>query len=380
MRVYKLEIIPEGVLGGFNSLVIEQNTIPNVPTDSIHIEFDLQRNEQAYSNAVINLYNVNRYWHNENAQGRLANAKVVLYAGVAASPVHKHAGLLPSIYLGILNSSIAINQSMILAMPIYVGYVQNCYPDMSGRDTVLKLNCVLSRDLTASTGDNKEYYKDIGMGIQSLSIPAGAQWRPFVLAYASSVFTKTVTDKVFLIGIPSKESKLINSTKIDNMVLNSFDALAEFVKRTWNEDFNLSNTGSNIWYIGQPPESMVISSIPDNELISQPQMVGVSKIALTVPLTNRFNILQRVQLGFKTFVSWQQMNYKEADVGSNFLGNNGVRKMFAGTWKIIEIWHKGQSRNSSPESWCTTLKLVSEGDGGFTGGISTVLNALPKKE
>ena len=93
--------------------------------------------------AVLSLYNVNRYWHNENSAGKLAGARIVIYAGVKATPIHYHQGLADP-----KNTCYALNDSHITTTPIYDGYVANSYANMDGADTVLVLNLIPTKELT----------------------------------------------------------------------------------------------------------------------------------------------------------------------------------------------------------------------------------------
>ena len=102
--------------------------------------------------AVLSLYNVNRYWHNENSAGKLAGARVVIYAGVKATPIHYHQGLVDP-----KNTCYALNDSQITTTPIYDGYVANSYANMDGASTVLVLNLIPVRELTEDEKAFVEY-------------------------------------------------------------------------------------------------------------------------------------------------------------------------------------------------------------------------------
>ncbi|MDA0067605.1 hypothetical protein OFS07_15205 [Brachyspira hyodysenteriae] len=93
MRAYRIKLTSKnGVsIGGNNqpnyqpltTLVLQQN-LGNMG-DNVHIEFECvsycdTSNKSIYDMAVLSLYNVNRYWHNENSAGKLRGARIVIYA------------------------------------------------------------------------------------------------------------------------------------------------------------------------------------------------------------------------------------------------------------------------------------------------------------
>lgn len=333
-------------------IILEQNINKTPNTDNIHIEFDIQQlsnseEKTMFSTATLSLYNVNRYWHNENAKNVINNAKIVLYAGVKATPIHYHQGL-----IDITGTCYAMNDYDILRKPIYEGFVKNAYPDMDGINTILRLNLV-------SESLNQEL-----KGTAQLNIEQGVQWRPAVKQIIDEMINKEGLSLVCMIGKSSKESLEITESKINSVNINGIFSssskdgisICAFVQKAFNEiiykDGNIIWIGESLDIITKP--SQIIS---DKNLIGQPQMTGLKTISFNVPMTSKFSILQKIKLQLKGFVSINQMFYGENDLGYSPL-NRGKDKMFEGEYQIIQIWHKGQSRNPDTEAWCTTIEAI----------------------
>ena len=360
MRAYRFVLLdkkefdttepPKGFYSG-KKIILEQNMDRSKTIDNIHIEFDIQQlvnNEEKiiFDTATIALYNINHYWHNENAQKIINNAKIVLYAGTKASPIHYRQGLVDP-----KGTCYAMNDNDILIRPIYQGYVKNAYPDMDGVNTILRLNL-------AGESFNEEI-----TGLVQLNIKYGEQWRPVVERFLYNIILKEGLSLTVKIGKSSKGSLEVAESNINSININGIFrpsseegvSLATFVKKAFNE---IIYKEGNTIYIGESPNiiTKVPTTIRDRDLIGQPQMTGLKTISFNVPMTSRFQILQKIKLELNSFVSINQMFYGNGDLGYNPL--NRVNKMFKGLYQIIQIWHKGQSRNPDAESWCTTIEAI----------------------
>ena len=130
MRAYRFVLLdkkeidtaepPKGFYSG-KKIVLEQNMGRSKTLDNIHIEFDIQQlvsneEKEVFDTTTISLYNINKYWHNENAQKIINNAKIVLYAGTKASPIHYRQGLVDP-----KGTCYAMNYDDILIRPISQG-------------------------------------------------------------------------------------------------------------------------------------------------------------------------------------------------------------------------------------------------------------------
>ena len=209
MRAYRIELTSKnGVsIGGNNqpnyqpptTLVLQQN-LGNMD-DNIHIEFECvsycdTSNKEIYDRAVLSLYNVNRYWHNENSSGKLAGARVVIYAGVKATPIHYRQGLVDH-----QNTCYALNDNQILTTPIYDGYVANSYANMDGVSTVLVLNLIPVKELT----------EEEKASVNQLNIALGTAWRNEVKRFIDNYLKLVGTPDVKVqVGNPTKGSIIIN--------------------------------------------------------------------------------------------------------------------------------------------------------------------------
>ena len=373
MRAYRLALLPKSGIDisslpplqfyGGNEIILTQNMNNNL-SDNINIEFDLQQLvndeiKECFSTSTITLYNVNRYWHNENAQNAISNAKISLCAGTKATPMLRHQGL-----VDINNTCYALNDSQITNRPIFEGYVANAYPDMDGASTLLRLNLV------------GEAFNDEVKGLIQFQINAGEKWRPKVLTALQQIILKEKLTLIAELGDATVDSIDTVDTDINPLNINGiFQAssddgvsLQQFIKKTFNEILYKEN---NTIYIGKPKLSTIPAVITDKDLIGQPQMTGYKTISFNVPLTNRFRILQNIDIALGSFVSLNQQFYSQGDMGYSSM-NRDNNKMFYGNYKIIQIWHKGQSRNISAESWCTTIEAVEN----FSYSIDNISSAI----
>lgn len=363
MRAYRIELTSKNGIsvGGSKqpnyqpptTLVLQQN-LGNMG-DNIHIEFECvshcdTSNKSIYDRAVLSLYNVNRYWHNENSAGKLAGARIVIYAGVKATPIHYHQGLVDP-----KNTCYALNDSQITTTPIYDGYVANSYANMDGASTVLVLNLIPVRELT----------EDEKASVNQLNIYQGTEWRNDVKKFIDNylLLTGAKQEGIFVkIGAQTKGSLTIAETDINpNNIEGIFETkrkgaicLADFVKKAFNEV--IKKQGNTI-YIGEP-EINKIDIISDKDLLGQPQLINPNTITLTVPLTSKFRILQKIQLKLESFIGYGQAFVTEGDPAGFGITAERIGKMYQGEYKITTIRYVLQSRNTDVNAWCTILEAV----------------------
>ena len=363
MRAYRIELTSKnGVsIGGNNqpnyqpptTLVLQQN-LGNMD-DNIHIEFEYvshcdTSNKEIYDRAVLSLYNVNRYWHNENSSGKLAGARVVIYAGVKATPIHFRQGL-----VDLQNTCYALNDNQILTTPIYDGYVANSYANMDGVSTVLVLNLIPVKELT----------KEEKASVNQLNIAYGTAWRNEVKRFIDNYLKLVGTPDVKVqVGNPTKGSIIIaeddaNTMNIEGIFETKREgaiSLVDFVKTSFKE---IIKKEGNTIYIGENPDVIAkMTVISDKDLLGQPQLINPNTITLTVPLTSKFKILQKIQLKLESYIGYSQAFTMEADPASFGITADRVYKMYEGTYQIISIRPVMQSRNTSVEAWCTILEAV----------------------
>ena len=362
MRAYKIELTSKnGVsVGGSKqpnyqpptTLVLQQN-LGNMG-DNIHIEFECvsycdTSNKNIYDMAVLSLYNVNRYWHNENSVGKLAGARIVIYAGVKATPIHYHQGLVDP-----KNTCYALNDSQITTTPIYDGYVANSYANMDGASTVLVLNLIPVRELT----------EDEKASVNQLNIYQGTEWRNDVKKFIDNYLLLTGAKREIevKIGIPTEDSIKLAETDINpNNIEGIFETkrkgavcLADYVKKVFNEV--IKKEGNTI-YIGEPAINK-IDIISDKDLLGQPQLINPNTITLTVPLTSKFRIIKKIQLKLESFIGYGQAFVTEGDPAGFGITADRVWKMYEGLYQITAIRPVVQSRNTDANAWCTILEAV----------------------
>lgn len=365
MRAYRIELTSKtGVSIGIDkskqpnfqpptTLVLQQN-LGNMG-DNVHIEFECvshcdTSNKSIYDRAVLSLYNVNKYWHNENSAGKLAGARIVIYAGVKATPIHYHQGLVDP-----KNTCYALNDNHIITTPIYDGYVANSYANMDGADTVLVLNLIPTKELT----------EEEKASVNQLNIAAGVAWRNEVKRFIDNYLLLVGTPDVKVeIGTPTKGSlelaePKINTTDIEGIFeTKRADAitLSDYVKNTFRE---VIKKEGNVIYIGQNTNTVgKLSIISDKDLLGQPQLINPNTITLTVPLTSKFRILQKIKLELEGFIGYGQAFVTEGDPAGFGITAERIGKMYQGEYEITTIRYVLQSRNTSVDAWCTILEAV----------------------
>ena len=365
MRAYRIELISKtGVSIGIDKskqpnyqppteLILQQN-LGNMD-DNVHIEFECvshcdTSNKSIYDRAVLSLYNVNRYWHNENSAGKLAGARIVIYAGVKATPIHYHQGLVDP-----KNTCYALNDSHITTTPIYDGYVANSYANMDGADTVLVLNLIPTKELT----------EEEKAPVNQLNIAAGVAWRNEVKRFIENYLVLVGTPDVKVeVGTPTKGSLLISEAKVNSINIEGiFETkredgivLADYVKRTFKE---VIKKEGNVIYIGQNTNTVgKLSIISDKDLLGQPQLINPNTITLTVPLTSKFRILQKIQLKLESYIGYGQAFVTEGDPAGFGITAERIGKMYQGEYEITTIRYVLQSRNTDVNAWCTILEAV----------------------
>lgn len=370
MRAYRIELTSKnGVsIGGNNqpnyqpptTLVLQQN-LGNMD-DNIHIEFecvayrDKDNTKEIYDMAVLSLYNVNRYWHNENSSGKLAGARVVIYAGVKATPIHYRQGLVDP-----QNTCYALNDNQILTTPIYDGYVANSYANMDGVSTVLVLNLIPVKELT----------EEEKASVNQLNIAFGTAWRNEVKRFIKNyLLLNGITEKevAVKIGNSTKGSIIIAEANLNSIDINGiFDTeiggttLESVIRNSFHEVIE-KDISSNIIYIGKNPtienKNNIIS---DRDLLGQPQLIDVKTILFTVPLTSKYKMRQLITLNLESFISYNQAYITEGDPNNYGIGiARDISKMYSGVYRITKIQHVLQSRNVDVNAWCTNITAVEE--------------------
>lgn len=365
MRAYRIELTSKtGVSIGIDkskqpnfqpptTLVLQQN-LGNMG-DNVHIEFECvsycdTSNKSIYDRAVLSLYNVNKYWHNENSAGKLAGARIVIYAGVKATPIHYHQGLVDP-----KNTCYALNDSHITTTPIYDGYVANSYANMDGADTVLVLNLIPTKELT----------EEEKASVNQLNIAEGVAWRNEVKRFIENYLLLVGTPDVEVeVGTLTKGSIIITEDEVNSINIeaifetkrNEAIALADYVKNTFRE---IIKKEGNTIYIGESPIiANKVNVISDKDLLGQPQLINPNTITLTVPLTSKFRVFQKIKLELESFIGYGQAFVTEGDPAGFGITAERIGKMYQGEYKITTIRYVLQSRNTSVDAWCTNITAV----------------------
>lgn len=363
MRAWRVEILrddpiitPTGITQPSYQLptnLILQENMYNI-TDNVAIEFETvvysnSDNKQVYDRATLSLYNVNRYWHNENSANKLSNAKVYIYGGVKKTPLIERQGLVGNI----TSTLYALTDSQILEKPLYVGYVANSYPDMDGASTKLLLNLTSER-----------LSKD-KLPVNQINLIKGTSWRVEVANFIRALLVQKKMIANVVIGISSPNSVELCQTDFNSMDITEIfdDSKGMSVKTLVQTMFNeVVYKELDTIYIGQKPILPKVHLLNDENILGQPQLTNPSTIVLSVPLTSKFLVGSQVMLNLNSFISYEQNFVADGDsTNSNLLLQRGSIDgglMYSGLYTVIQIRHTCQSRNAGVDSWCTTLEMV----------------------
>ena len=198
-----------------------------------------------------------------------------------------------------------------------------------------------------------------------IGFAAGVAWRNEVKRFIENYLVLVGTPDVKVeVGTPTKGSLLISEAKVNSINIESIfetkreDAivLADYVKRTFKE---VIKKEGNVIYIGQNTNTVgKLSIISDKDLLGQPQLINPNTITLTVPLTSKFRILQKIQLELESYIGYGQAFVTEGDPAGFGITAERIGKMYQGTYQIISIRPVMQSRNTDVNAWCTILEAV----------------------
>ena len=201
--------------------------------------------------------------------------------------------------------------------------------------------------------------------VKQLNIALGTAWRNEVKRFIDNYLKLVGTPDVKVqVGNPTKGSIIINEAITNTINIEGiFEtkregaiSLVDFVKTSFKEV--IKKEGNTI-YIGENPNVIAkMTVISDKDLLGQPQLINPNTITLTVPLTSKFKILQKIQLKLESYIGYSQAFTMEADPSSFGITADRVYKMYEGTYQIISIRPVMQSRNTSVEAWCTILEAV----------------------
>ncbi|WP_278774745.1 hypothetical protein [uncultured Brachyspira sp.] len=203
--------------------------------------------------------------------------------------------------------------------------------------------------------------------VNQLNIAFGTAWRNEVKRFIKNyLLLNGITEKevAVKIGNPTKGSIIIaeddaNTMNIEGIFETKREgaiSLVDFVKTSFKEV--IKKEGNTIC-IGENPDVIAkMTVISDKDLLGQPQLINPNTITLTVPLTSKFKILQKIQLKLESYIGYSQAFTMEADPSSFGITADRVYKMYEGTYQIISIRPVMQSRNTSVEAWCTILEAV----------------------
>ncbi len=354
-----------------DSLILKQNCFG--ANDSIAIDFDLQfTNDKQMPYKTITLYNVNRYWLGMFGNTKLKGKKITLYAGTKLTPTLTR----QNVYNSNTKSCYIINDFQMLESPIFDGYIDNTYIEMENGTTSLTIT------VGSAVVENNNKFSLSSVISSPLKIPSGTVWFPIVKSWIVKSYLKKLALPPII-----KKGKITQTTSkadidIDNIKsIKANDtslSLQNILSKNFGCDIVISASGTIIIQDTEGEKEEDAESlkntllnnniISDNDLLTQPSLVDVSKdqrIMITLPLTNRFNFEKNSSFTLITksaTIFNHTLTQGDTVERFNFSSKLELGKYWYGTYNIVQIWHTGASRNSDINAWVTKIEGVKTTD------------------
>lgn len=97
------------------------------------------------------------------------------------------------------------------------------------------------------------------------------------------------------------------------------------------------------------------NTIEPEEMVSQPQIISLVETQVTTMLRGDIKLGSRIKLSGKIKPSLSSIDFTSINSFGNY---KGLEVFSGGKFTVTGVNHIGDSRNSSPDSWVTSLKLV----------------------
>lgn len=274
---------------------------------AIRITFDLkQYGDTMFPYGLIDIYNVSAEWFNKF--NSLIGKRIELYASIIEDPLTKKQGM--KIYQNNL---------------ICFGYIQNL---------VFNPNLGTGNKVTFVITSSNEKSKGI-----LLEIKEGDNIKEIVKSVLQNIYKGVVINTTGVAILANfKEQVLIKDFLDATRFLKRYDL---DIKRTIN-GFEISDIDSKV-------SIKNITSLNPQDFLEQPTKIREGVYSMSLNLRGDLKLNSIVTIPQRLFVTLS------SDLSLNFSQN---KTYIAGNFNIVKIWHIGDSRNVSPQSWATNLEVV----------------------
>lgn len=287
--------------------------------ESIKISFNLQATTQVkIPNAMIKLHTLPTEFFLQNLDW--IGKEVELYAGLLESPLTK------------LTSIKVPMQTLLLK-----GYIHQIIGNPNEkRNNSLQLIINPSKPKTSTTTTTTESEQDKGF---LLSIKKGDDLKAKFKDAVSSIYPLS---KVETQGEP------IITQFDENLIFNSIDEVQKRAMQSKIQIF-VTSDGYVITDIGKLPATSSMIDFELSDFLEQPSLIADKKISITSFL--RADIKPQCLINIKPNLFYNNT------LGLKALGTK-PSLFLTGQWRVINVWHIGDSRGEDASAWQTSIEAV----------------------
>lgn len=276
---------------------------------AIRLTFQLQVTSGAeVPNAMVTLYNVDRSFFGDTT--KFFNNKVELFAGIKNTPLTARQGIIPP------------SQNLILS-----GYLDNVIPNANEPDGGNSFTLMIQGSPRSPNTEN---------GVL-MEINSGDSLKDKIKTAINSLYPLA---NVKVEGIPSL------ATQKEKMIFENIKAIKDYA---FKRDIALFTTKDGYLITDDKALSNVIV-LKSTDFLEQPSQQNVDLY--------RFSLQLRADIDINTTISIPSNLLLTNDISLNFLGQGTAKTYIQGMFKVVSIWHIGDSRNISADSWATNIEAV----------------------
>lgn len=320
MRYYKLKIGPNGSL---LTLQLDEEH-PIAP----RITFNIQSVSDAnvFVPSIIQIFNLPLAFF--TAAKQLLNQELILEAGIKSSPLTSFVGMKTSTH-GM----------------IFKNKVTSVVPDFDGRNVNLSLYCADIGSVSNSSSSNN---------VVEVVVPSGKSmgegYQSFFQKLLGDLYTVELTTKA------RGEMKVINSSKTDMKINHSnvFEAIAHM--KNYGLCVAINSNVFRIFFEDELEELARAEYRPSPaNFITQPTWSKTTSIAVTFSLDGDIQVLKKLKIPDNLLTSVAPLT-QAGDTMSTYSTSYGVKSILGGDFLIQTVWHRGDSRGTTAESWVTEIE------------------------
>lgn len=335
MRVYKL-IIGEDAAPKLKLELSKAHPI------APRITFNIMRSEaDVFVPSMITVFNLPLAYF--SASQSLVGEKIRLYAGIEQSPTTAFCKITPT-----------------SCKLIFTGYVWNVLPDYDGTMCNITMYCGVANQTNtgkkSKDAKGKEKTDIIEVAVKPKA-SVGQGFLAFISKLLGSKYTVTATQA-------ARTHDKHQNNETSTIVLNFTDLKTAFTAMT---AFGLSalvqdNTVSIFSLEADEDRSSKFKIIPAiSDFVAQPTWNTTSRVGVSLLMNAEAAPMKTLSISPKIAIAPSSL-VGNMDVVSAVKPSFSATSILGGDFRIISVWHKGDSRGADASSWCTEIEAVSEGN------------------